>query len=280
MVRNIYTWLFGGRGRDAVRAPLPPLPDVLVPHEKAIAATVLPIVGGEVLDVPPPQPTGSQLGGLPWWPRGLPYPRAVDGRPLFLLAQIDFADMPELLQFPRQGLLQIFIGQSDHYGANLEDPTKPSGFACIHHVDTTLPMDSDLLLPSVGENGHLPLYNPLEARALVWRPNRMTVDPSDYRFERLLPGIAGDENLLEAYSGWVSGDAAVPAIRLGGYPTFTQEDPRSWRNGAGIGDVSLLTVDTTDGIMWGDSGAAQFLMHEVDLMRRDFSRVAYNWDCC
>jgi uncharacterized protein YwqG len=32
--------------------------------------------------------------------------------------------------------------------------------------------------------------------------------------------------------------------------------------------------------MWGDSGVAQFFMHEDDLRRRDFSKVRYNWDCC
>jgi uncharacterized protein YwqG len=38
-------------------------------------------------------------------------------------------------------------------------------------------------------------------------------------------------------------------------------------------------VDTTDGVMWGDSGVAQFLMQEDDLRRLDFSKVHYNWDC-
>ena len=62
---------------------------------------------------------------------------------------------------------------------------------------------------------------------------------------------------------------AVLAVYLGG-----------WFMGQWIGDFALLTVGTTDGVMWGDSGVGQFLIHEDDLRRRDFSRVVYNWDCC
>jgi uncharacterized protein YwqG len=106
------------------------------------------------------------------------------------------------------------------------------------------------------------------------------VDITDYRFERLLPAIAADEDLLEAFADWTSEEAAVAAIRLGGYATFTQEDPRTYAHFSGMGDTTLLTIDSTTGVMWGDAGAAQFLMHEEDLRRRDFSRVVYSWDCC
>jgi uncharacterized protein YwqG len=206
MARDIYKWLFGARGRDAVTAPLPPLPDVLAPHAEAIAATVLPIVGVEVLDGPPAKPAGSRLGGRPWWPRGRPYPRAADGAPLFLLIQVDFAETPDLQPFPRQGLLQLFIAQGDLYGANLDDPTKSTGFACVYHADTRLPLDTSLVLPALGENGYLPLESPLESRALVLRTDRMTIDPSDYRFERLLPAIAvPSRRWWESEGGVISG---------------------------------------------------------------------------
>ena len=110
--------------------------------------------------------------------------------------------------------------------------------------------------------------------------DQMVCDITDYRFAAMLPAIAADEELLTAYAEWTCDEAAVAAIRLGGYPTFTQQDPRSSPAHANLGDTSLLTLDTTAGIMWGDSGAAQFMMRQSDLEARDFSRVAYNWDCC
>lgn len=277
---DIYAWLFGARGRDAVRNPIPLLPLPLEPFAVAIAATVRPMVGASVIDGPPDKPTGSQLGGRPWWPKGSVYPRGRDGAPLFLLAQINCAELPAMAPFPREGLIQLFIGTGDHYGANFDDLRKPSGFACIYHPRLDVESDAAAVPRRRPAAGALPLETPSSPKALAFTLEQMAIDVSDYRFAALLPDIADDEALLEAYVSWLIDDVAVPAVRLGGYPTFTQEDPRAHHAGPALGDLALLTVDTTNGIMWGDSGAAQFLMHEDDLARRDFTRVIYNWDCC
>lgn len=283
---DIYKWLYGSRGRAAVRNPLPPLPEVLEPYASAIGATVLPVVGAAVIDGPPSGPSSCQLGGRPWWPRGLAFPCGKSGVPLYLLAQINFAELPSLSPFPTSGLLQVFIGAGDLYGANLDDLTAPADFACVYHEDLAAAVDTRIAPKALAAGVHSPLEAPFEPRALSFQIDQMVVDVSDYRFERLLPDIAADETLTEAYAEWTTGEASVSAIRLGGYPTFTQDDPRRWRDHPNyrhykkIGDFGLMTVDTTAGVMWGDAGAAQFLMHEQDLLKRDFSRVIYNWDCC
>ena len=277
---DIYKWLFGSRGRNAVSHPLPPLPGPLQPYALAIGATVQPILGGRVIDGPPPGVAGCQLGGRPWWPRGLDFPRGADGKPLYLLAQINFGELPALEPFPQGGLLQLFIAPTDLYGMNLDDPRSPSGFQCVYHDDLGRPVDDRSAPRKLPDGAYLPLEAPLDPLALTFQLDQMVADLTDYRFASLLPRIAEDDDLLEAYAEWTSDEAVPPAIRLGGYPTFTQEDPRSMRPGAELGDTTLLTIDTTTGIMWGDSGAGQFLMHEADLRRRDFSRVVYNWDCC
>ena len=69
--------------------------------------------------------------------------------------------------------------------------------------------------------------------------------------------------------------------RLGGYPFFTQTDPRQYNEK--IQDYILLfqldTDDAENDIMWGDSGVGNFFIHPEDLKKRDFSKVVYNWDC-
>ncbi len=277
---DIYKWLYGSRGRAAVKNPLPPLPEILEPHAPAIGATVLPIVGAAVIDGPPLGPASCQLGGRPWWPKGRAFPRGNDDAPLYLLAQINFAELPALPPFPSAGLLQMFIAANDLFGMNVDDPTKPLGFACVYHDDPNGPADTSSAPRRLPHGDYLPLETPFDARALSFQLDQMVADFTDYRFERLLPGIAADEDLMAAYAEWTSGDAAVSPIRLGGYPTFTQQDPRAFPGQARLGDTTLLTLDTTLGIMWGDAGVAQFLMHEKDLAKRDFSRVIYNWDCC
>ena len=83
--------------------------------------------------------------------------------------------------------------------------------------------------------------------------------------------------------GWRS-----PYHQLGGYPYFTQEDPR---NGTAYEDLDVLlfqmdsdmrTRDEGGGdlVMWGDCGVANFFINREALKKRDFSRVCYNWDCC
>ena len=64
--------------------------------------------------------------------------------------------------------------------------------------------------------------------------------------------------------------------KLGGYPYFTQEDPRSAE-----GMELLLQLDSDDSVnmMWGDVGVGNFFIAPEDLKRGDFSRVAYSWDC-
>lgn len=254
------------------------LPEVLVPFADAIKRTEMPIIAATVLEHSPAPQGLSQLGGVPWWPAARPYPTGKDGAPLFLLAQINFAECATLESFPAQGLLQFFIGSTRDYlyGCNLDDLLRPNAFQCVYH-DTLEPrcLTQFDFLSAPAEDCILPLTEPLRARALLLSSDTMTVDWSDYRFAKLLPEIAARDDLIDLYQEF----ASAPAIRLGGYPTLTQSDPRAFAEVA-LGDVTLLTVDTTDGIMWGDSGAGQFFMHAEDLRRRDFSKVAYNWDCC
>jgi len=69
--------------------------------------------------------------------------------------------------------------------------------------------------------------------------------------------------------------------KIGGYPFFTQTDPREWQEKYKQHDVLLLQIDTDDSlnIMWGDSGVANFFIKKDDLLNLDFSNVIYNWDC-
>lgn len=274
---DIYKWLFGERGKAAIEDLTEDASGLLAPFFDEIAKTERDMIAIGVEEHAPELALGSRMGGTPWWPAGEPYPRDAKGNPLFLLVQINFADVPALAPFPRDGLLQIFIAADDLYGCDVDNPGRSEGFSCVYHTDLTRrALDDFSFLNAEKDRGYLPLQEPLRARALSFEVGRMPVDCTDYRFDKLLPEIAADETLHEAYCDFV----APPALRLGGYPTFTQTDPRSWPTGADFGDFTLLTVDTTDGIMWGDSGVAQFFMHEEDLKRRDFSKVVYNWDCC
>lgn len=251
------------------------MPAELGPFSTAIEATRKPIIAIRVERRAPVDAVASRLGGYPWWPAARAYPLDDRGRPLLLLAQINLAEAPRLDPFPNMGLLQFLIGTDDLMGANFDALTKPHGFVCAYHIDVQQERRDDFSFLQFGVNDYSPLQKPLTARALTFGLASMAIDPRDYRFAGLLPDVAEDERLLDLYL-----DAfPAPFMRMGGYPTFTQEDPRAYAPHKNIGDVCLLTVDTWEGIMWGDSGVAQFFVREEDLIARDFSRVVYNWDC-
>ena len=240
---------------------------------RAIEATRVPILAATMLEGQPEHAAASQLGGRPWWPAGRPYPIGRNGQPLYLLLQINFDDAPVLEGFPDHGLMQLFISPGDHYGCNIDDPIASEGFACVFHASTDGPQ-IDRLPELVAGQADLPLKHPLVAIPLSIARQTMLMDLTDHRFPKQFPEIWADVDLAEAYQALTS-DAAK--IRLGGYPTFTQDDPRSRLD---LGDVTLATIDSTTNIMWGDVGAAQFFIASRRLAQRDFSQVAYHWDCC
>ncbi len=59
--------------------------------------------------------TESHLGGVPYVPHEGKIPADSDGNQLWLCAQINFAQMPHMNNFPESGLLQIFL-EDWHFG--------------------------------------------------------------------------------------------------------------------------------------------------------------------
>ncbi|MEG0366532.1 MAG: DUF1963 domain-containing protein, partial [Coprobacillus sp.] len=70
--------------------------------------------------------------------------------------------------------------------------------------------------------------------------------------------------------------------RIGGYPYFTQYDPRE--SDMEEHQILLLQIDTDSiddkEIMWGDCGVGNFFITDNDLKSLDFSKVFFTWDCC
>ena len=111
----------------------------LRPYKDSICATARPCA--EITLLPAANLTlwQSKLGGQPYWPKDMEYPRNAKGRPLHLLAQINFAETPPLPDFPENGILQFFISRNDGiekmWGMNAENPADQQGFRVVYHAD-------------------------------------------------------------------------------------------------------------------------------------------------
>lgn len=226
----------------------------------------------------------SKIGGLPYLPKGIDFPTTLEGKELFFLAQINFAEMPPLDPFPAEGILQFYIDDDEWFGA---DPHRPASgfnfrvlfFEKIETDENRLQQDFSWLR----SYDDLPI-EPGFSYPLKFELKKEPVPLSDYQFVRLLgedffvPFGERQWDIMDAYSKMNN----PGGHKLGGYAFFTQQDPRyRFADAVGGGWELLFQLDSDPGIrcMWGDMGVGNFFIKKEDLFKRDFSKVLYHWDC-
>jgi uncharacterized protein YwqG len=228
----------------------------------------------------------SKLGGLFYAPPGFAWPLTAQRQPMWPLAQLNFAELPHLDGFPDRGILQFFITGDDLYGMDLDDQTSQSGFRVVYH-----PTIDPITFPNPVQPAPDQLTLPFEgAFRITAQPGTMPMPASDWRFEQAVTDSwrrrrgsePGPDVARAAYQ--VELDAAddeegVFAGHLGGYASFTQEDPRGYTERLRGHTTVLLQIESVGDICWGDVGVASFLIEPDRLRRGDFSHVLYTWDC-
>ena len=281
----------------------------LRPYKDSICATARPCA--EITLLPAEHLTiwQSKLGGQPYWPKDMEYPRNAKGRPLHLLAQINFAETPPLPDFPEDGILQFYIacntGIQDPWGVNRKNPVWPDGFRVIYHPAPATEMvaladDFDFmgnkirpepkslpgkLLSFFRQEPKMPFKHPCAMRFDLQQKFASLNEPGLKFTGQGVPDIDDsiDPNtaiavLREEFSETFNETLDWSGHRLGGYCNSVQEDMR----GDKYRDYALLLQidsDRENGVMWGDLGACHFFIRLHDLRRRDFSKVFYEWQC-
>ncbi|MEL7298450.1 MAG: YwqG family protein [Pseudomonadota bacterium] len=226
----------------------------------------------------------SKFGGYAAWPADKEYPTDKRSKPLALLAQINLQDLPENTILPRVGLVQFFIAVDSSWG--LEYPSRkrtideiiadPRGYRVVFHPEmfeetvTVREKFNRVDLSSLPFEGE---------RAVTFELERALCSPSDYRFDKVVSDLGVlDEDVIDA--AWEVD--SYGGCRIGGYATFTQDDPRMLKPTEDW--LLLFQMDSVKehgfDIMWGDVGVANFFIRPSDLAALNFDRVWYNWDCC
>ena len=227
----------------------------------------------------------SKFGGDPYFPKNRKYPLDETGHPMKLLAQINFAEMPETDEFPDSGILEFFVSiYDDVLGLDFDNPVSQKNFRVIYFPEIS--GDDSLLITDFSfitepEDSWFPVSKTVK---LEFIPGLEVVSYNDYRFANYFGAdsysfferfCTGEDTVWEFYSETYSG----AGHKMGGYAFFTQDDPRAYQNADY--ETLLLQIDSDEslGIMWGDVGVANFFIRPSDLKKRDFSKVMYNWDC-
>ena len=194
--------------------------------------------------------TRSKVGGKPYWPKDAEYPDMI------FIAQINLEEVPETETLPKKGMLQFFVSNESAYG--LFDGA--DGYKVVYHENIGESKDI-----CVRDEEYTPVIKP---GIMNFRKEKEVMSWADRDFPHIPEAIEDSIYSSDDYNG--SGDKIL------GYPHFTQDDPRE--NGSDY-DTLLLQIDTSDFIMWGDDGVANFFINGEDLRNGDFSDVLYNWDC-
>ncbi len=223
----------------------------------------------------------SKFAGDPYFPLSMEYPKSPEGQPLKLLAQINFADVPKHLpNFPEEGILQFYIdGYDDVLGMDFDNGQNQEGFRVIFH-EHIISDHSQLVQDFSFVEAKEELYFPVEKEmALSFEAGKEPLSANDFRSEKtyakILADIEDNDNLVDSFYETLNSTGH----KFGGYPFFTQEDPRAYGDYTDS-TILLLQIDSVgEHILWGDVGVGNFFITEDELKRKDFSKVLYNWDC-
>ena len=227
----------------------------------------------------PATPQGSRIGGKVWLPAGEDWPQSRAGVPMEFVAQIDFAQLPHIPDFPTSGLLQFFIAPDMMFGADFNQPEN-GDFKVFWRED----VDGAGSLRDGGPDGRngRDYYSPMEDTgagiALTGAVEMHLPTITAWHLRRDLPELTkgkGRGTMNAAFDAHYG--EAPERHHVGGHPEFTQDD---WRIADEYQHVDrvLLNLWSKDGMMWGDAGQGQFLIGREDLLKRDFSKVYYAFD--
>jgi uncharacterized protein YwqG len=251
----------------------------LVAQRDVIEASRRPVARIALAPMLEDDPRASKVGGAPWWPPGEPWPEDADGKPLALLAQVDLASLPVPLPgYPEAGLLQFLVALDGKFGLDYDADDSPASLAARrgHRVVYWPDIEGPTAAIAVPRTDALP-FEPSTPLRMRFRVGEETLSAGDHRYPNAaLEAHAEATGMpLDDLNDRLWDTDHGTGHKLGGYPHFTQEDPRT------RDDLELLfQLDSDDGVMWGDAGVGNFFITPADLARRDFSRVLFTWDCC
>lgn len=233
----------------------------------------------------------SKFGGIPYLGKNDQVPVTNNSQQLRLLGQINLRQLPKNEYNLNDGLIQFWILDNDLYGLDFNDMTSQKESRVIYYpsLDATVTEDDIIDKYHFNQDSYFPIKDTFK---LNFKKSKEGVSIGDYTFEELfiqewnksypniliksyhdIPNEVLYEDEFNKYSGF--------GHKLFGYPAFTQEDPRGYREYQDY--LLLLQIDSigikNKEIMWGDSGICNFFISKNALENKDFSKVLYNWDC-
>ena len=277
-----------GRRRSQLRAPR--ITQVELDTLRArLAKANLPIARVKLSNDGPSGAATSRIGGPAYvdslrrrWPV-----RGKDRRPMLLLAQINFAEVPALADFPSKGLLQLF-GCVDERG-HLESLENKADRVIRWFPDP----DGNLTLTPPGPLSAFPKRYSMSPRVvekgmgMSFERNDAEANPANWPydetlagFDRRLPETDDVKRSLRALQQEAYGTEKDQGFHwVGGHPRFVQGDVRFEPRLRKLNRVLLHLTDDNSDIRLGDSGELNLMISSKALRNADFDQAYCTWDC-
>lgn len=247
----------------------------------------------------------SKFGGFPFVPLGGAIPTNAEGNQLALLAQINCAQLPENNMYPSDGWLQVWCLEDEMYGF-CSDTIQPETNQKVLYIPAGTqgePLERVVAMYQPYGDEECPLWF-VDDQGAIWgmrlsfTHGQQGITYSDGRFRDLFldrwnkryPEQAVEnfydlpdeifENVVDIHDG------PDCAHQLGGYPYFTQYDPRYERDSTELTKYTEVLFqidsqfDTKWDLCWGDAGVRNLFISRENLEALDFSDLLYNFDCC
>ncbi len=205
------------------------LPPKLEPYRTEIEKTCKPYIHIHTV-MNSPKLYESKFGGNPYLPLEANHPLDSQGKPMLLMAQINFSDVPSYENMPSQGMLQFFICGADNenagdvYGLEFDHPTSQKDFRVVFYEDVITDEKKLTTDFSYLEDIDRDMFPIPQEVGLQFEIRSEPVSPTDYRYNAVEPGFFDDEETEEIYWDEVTGEYH----KMGGYAFFTQTDPRDY----------------------------------------------------
>jgi len=214
----------------------------------------------------------SKFLGFPFFPKEKEYPKDRNGKPMIMIAQLNFEQIPKLEHFPENGILQLFLSSTDWY----DEDSK-----IIYHSKEELSQQviTDFSFISIKDYEEIPIY---KLHQLYFEKKIDKGGSEDSQFDYLFDGADYwdfTENLNEEEEKQFGEYFDSMGHKIGGYAEFTQSDPRHYNAGQ-RNDIQVLQIDVDDHIMFGDSGLGHIFISKENLIAKEFSKAYFYWDCC
>lgn len=215
----------------------------------------------------------SKFLGKPFFPIDAEYPKDKAGRPMVLIAQINFAEVPKLKGFPTNGLLQLFFPIHDWWDIGTEK--------IIYHNEENMSKDSIKVFPFIDNS----TYDEMPINRIHELKFCKSIDTGCSEDSQFSFNFGGrdywdfEDELSEAGKQDFNNYFSSNGHKIGGYSDFTQSDPRDYE-ATQKDDIQILQIDVDDYIMFGDSGVGHIFINPKDLKENKLEKSYFYWDCC